>query len=192
MIDDDPVDLDVPDDALQEIKDLAPDLSGQELIYVYWRSLAVPPGESYKRAGYEGRGYRVMDRRPAIRQAMVDLQEQLEPDYKVTRKRVQGVILEAIEMARRKDQPKVMIEGAVALAEIGGVKAPTKLQIQQHTVQENVLPGAQPRQLQLTQMSRHELEAELGRVRVLPQPVARVEVSASSVDAIDAEWEEAK
>jgi hypothetical protein len=119
---------------------------------------------------------------------MVDLQEQLEPEYKVTRKRVQALIIEAIEMARRKDQPKVMIEGAVALAEIGGVKAPIKMQIQQHTLQETVAPG-QPRQLALTQMTREQLELELGRVRVLPA-AERIERRATSDDVVDAQWEE--
>jgi hypothetical protein len=174
----------VPDDALGEIKEVAPGLTGQELIYVYWRSLAVPPKEAYRRAGYEDKNWLVLDRRPAIRKAMENIQELLEPEYRVSLKRVQAIILEGIEMARRKDQPKVMIEGAVALAGVAGIAAPQKLQIQQHTVTENRGTQAQPAPLQLAQLPREQLEALLGRQRVLPPPVK------VAVEVVEAEWSE--
>lgn len=177
--------LAVPDDALVEIRDLAPDLSSQELLYVYWRSLAIPPAESYRRAGLEGKNWRTLERRPAIRKAMEDLQEQIEPDYKVTRKRVQAIILEGIEIARRRDQPKVMIEGALALADIGGLKAPQRLQIQQqqHITHESG-SRPQPAQLALAQLSRSDLEMRLGKIRTLP--VTRV----VKEDVVEAEFTE--
>lgn len=164
----------VPDDALAEIKDIAPTLSAQELLYVYWRSLAVPPAESHRRAGFDGKQWRTLERRPVIRKAMEDLQEQIEPEYKVTRKRVQAIILEGIEVARRRDNAKTMIEGAVALANIGGLMAPTRMQIQQQQHIMHEKEGEQPPQLLLSRLSKSELELKLGRQRVLPAPVREV------------------
>ena len=163
-------DLDIPDDALQEIADVAPDVDLRERMYLYWRSLAVPPSESYRRAGYSGSGWRAIETRPRIRKALADLQEALEPVYKITRERVQAVILEGIEMARRKDQAKVMIEGAVALANIAGVSAPTKMQIQQETHMVQEIRHEQPAQLALSRLPREELERLLQVQRTLPAP----------------------
>ena len=175
----------VPDDALTEIRDVAPDLTGQELIYVYWRSLAIPPAEAYRRAGFEGKNWRTLEHRPAIRKAMEGIQELLEPEYRVTLKRVQNIILEGIEIARRRDNPKVMIEGAVALADIGGLRAPTRVQVQQHTVVENQtrqFPG-QPAPLALAKLPRDQLERLLGKQRVLPMPTPTPAV-------LEGEWSE--
>lgn len=167
-----------PDDALFEIRQAAPDLTQQELIYAYWRSLAIPPAESFRRAGYESGNYRALESRPKIRQALVALQEAMEPEYKVTRARVQAIILEAIEVARRKDQAKTMIEGATALASIAGLNAPQKLRIEHSGTQAVVASVAQPAQ-QLRHLTRAELEAKINRPRLLPSPS----------DVVDAEFE---
>jgi hypothetical protein len=159
--------FEVPDDALQEIAELAPNLTRGERLYVYWRTMAQPPVEAAKRAKLSG-GWRKTETRPAVRKALQDLQEVLSPSYRVTRERVQGLIMEGIEIARRKDQAKIIIEGAVALANIAGVAAPQKMQIQSHTRHEEVTPNARPR---LEHLPRDELERMIGvnrRLTTLP------------------------
>jgi hypothetical protein len=163
-------DLAVPDDALQEIADLAADLNERERLYVYWRSLAVPPLEAYKRAGYAGNSWRQLETRPIIRTAMEELQEHIEPEYRITRKRVQGIILEGIEVARRKDQAKTMIEGAVALAGIAGLNAPQRVQIDQRIQSIHSSAVEQPTQLRLVRQTRTDLERMVGLTRTLPTP----------------------
>jgi hypothetical protein len=159
-----------PDDALVEIRELIPGIAGQDMIYVYWRSLAIPPREACKRAGMDPDKWRSVETRPTIRQAIEELNEAMEPDYKVTRKRVQAIILEGIEIARRKDQAKTMIEGAVALAGIAGLNAPQRLQIEQRT--QHVHSGDSRVQTgrSLAHLPRSELEAILKKQRTLPPP----------------------
>jgi hypothetical protein len=159
-----------PDDALAEIKSIVPDISGSELIYVYWRSLATPPREACKRAGLNADNWKSFEARPTIRKAIEELNEALEPEYKVTRKRVTAIILEGIEIARRKDQAKTMIEGAVALAALGGLNAPQRLQIQQQTHHVSGSAERAREGLALSHLPRSELEAMLNKQRTLPSP----------------------
>jgi hypothetical protein len=168
-----------PDDALAEVKQCAPGLTQQELFYVYWRSLAIPPAESYRRAGFDTGTYRTLETRPKIREAMAALQEAIEPEYKVTRNRVQAIILEAIEVARRKDNPKTMIEGAVALANIAGLNQPTKLKIEHSTDPTQVAAAASVHPLSLRHLTRGELEAKVNKQRLLPH----------SAEPVDAQFE---
>lgn len=158
----------IPDDALEEIACIAPKLNIKERAYIYWRSLATPPIESMKRAGYKGKNWRMLETRPVIRTAMQDLQEQLAPEYRITRERVVGLIMEGIDIARRKDQSKNIIDGAVALANISGVGAAQKLQVQQHTTtvtQQEQTPKA------LRHTPKEGLEKLVGVERVIPGKV---------------------
>jgi hypothetical protein len=154
--------LEVPDDALHEIAELAPKLSAKERLYVYWRSMAQPPAEAAKRAGVSN--WRATESRPIVRQALQDLQEALSPSYRITRERVLGLIMEGIDVARRKDQAKIIIEGAVALANIAGVAAPIKQQIHQYTQVEQIQSSEQPR---LAHLPKEELERMVGIQRRL-------------------------
>ena len=109
-----------------------------------------------------------METRPIIRQAVERLNEALEPEYQITRKRVVAIMLEGIEIARRKDQAKTMIEGAVALANLAGMNAPQRLQVQQQIEHTHNRPTAGTEALMLSRLPRHELEALLDKKRVLP------------------------
>jgi hypothetical protein len=82
--------VDIPDDALLEIATLAPELTEQERKYLYWRSIGEPPGRAFEKAGYAGTNWRVVETRPRVREALMDLNERLEPNYRVTQKSIIG------------------------------------------------------------------------------------------------------
>jgi hypothetical protein len=168
--------LDIPDDALTEIAEVAPSLTEQERTYVYWRTMAIPPVEAFKRAQYKGSSWRVVETRPKVRTAMADLYERLEPEHRITQKKVVGYLVDALEMARGKEQAKTMVEAAVALANVTGVGAATKVQIDQRT-QFSIEHREETRAL--NRLPRTQLESMIGVTRVLPNP-----------DVLDAEYEE--
>lgn len=160
-------DFTIPRDALAEIFTIEPQLSDKEAAFVYWRAMAVPPLEAYKRAGYSGGGWRTVETRPIIREVLITLQEQLEPKFRITREKVIGLLMEGIELARRKEQPKAMIEGALALAGVAGVGAAQKIQVDQRT---QVIPGVsqRPPPKALPQLGKGGLEELVGVRRILP------------------------
>jgi hypothetical protein len=129
----DPEDTTVPDDSMQEIADLNPNLNDKERRYIYWRSMANPPIVAYRKAGFSGSAWRQVETRPKIRETLADLHEKLEPEYRVSLQKVVGMIMSGYEMAQLKGQPKVMVEAATALANITGLAAAQKVQIDQRT-----------------------------------------------------------
>ena len=157
--------LDIPDDALTEIARLSPNLTSQERKYIYWRSVANPPALAYSKAGYTGSSWRMVETRPKIREALITLNEELEPDYRVTQKTVVGILMEAVDMARTKEQPKVMVEAAKELAAVTGVGAAAKIQIDQRT---EVMLTAREESKALRHMPRWGLEDMVGVQRALP------------------------
>ena len=159
-----------PDDAIAEIAETAPELTKQERLYVYWRTLALPPGAAYKKAGYTGTNWRSVETRPKVRNALQDMNEKLEPEYRITQKKVIGILMEGIEIARRESKAKIMIEGAVALANVAGVMSATKIAIQSenrhaHRIEQQSETKA------LQHLPRTSLEGMVGINRVLPAPV---------------------
>jgi hypothetical protein len=166
--------LDIPDDALSEIAETAPSLSEQERRYVYWRMVGSPPLDAFKKASYTGTNWRVVDTRPRVRNAIADMHERIEPDWRVTQKTVVGILFEAVDIARRKDQAGNLIEAATALANITGVAAASKMQIQQDT---RISIEHRQEVQALKHMPRTQLEQLVGVNRMLPQ-------------TIDAEYEE--
>lgn len=161
-------DLDIPDDALAEIATLAPELTEQERRFVYWRSVGDPPGMAFQKAGYAGTGWRMVESRPRVREALLELNEKLEPEYRVTQKTVVGILMEAVSMARIKDQPKTMVEAARELAAVTGVGAATRVEVKQdisHRV------AAREELQALRHLPRGMLEEVVGIQRILP-PVA--------------------
>lgn len=158
----------IPDDAIQEIAEIAPTLTVQERKYVYWRSIALPPTAAFAKAGYSGTNWRTVETRPKIREALQDLNERTSSEYRVTQQTVIGLIMDGIEIARRKDQAKTIIEGAVALANITGVAAATKYQISQRT-ELNVNKTIEHKALQ--HLPRNSLEHLAGVQRALPSTV---------------------
>lgn len=156
----------IPDDCLVEIAELGPDLTAQERKYVYWRSIGSSPGDAYKRAGYTGSNPRSIETRPKVRRTLQDLNERLEPEYRVTQQKVIGLIMEGIDIARRKDQAKTIIEGAVALAGVAGVAAATKIQVDSRTTG---LIQHEHRALQ--HLPRTGLEQIVGIQRALQAPI---------------------
>lgn len=169
-----------PDDAIAEIADVAPDLTEQERKYVYWRSIAVPPAAAHAKAGYSGTNWRAVETRPRIRTALQDLNERVSPQYRVTQQTVIGLLMEGIEIARMKDQAKTMIEGAVALANITGVAAATKYQVDQRTLLEVNRPNEGPKALR--HLPRNNLEALVGVQRTLPSHVIEAEFEVVSAE----------
>lgn len=165
--------LDIPDDALAEIAEVAPSLTEQERRYVYWRIVGSPPLDAFKKAAYTGTNWRVVDSRPRVREAIADMHEKIEPEWRVTQKTVVGILFEAVDIARRKDQAGNLIEAATALANITGVAAASKMQIQQDT---RISIEHKQEVQALKHMPRGELESIVGVNRMLPQ-------------AIDAEYE---
>lgn len=130
----DPADMDIPDDSMQEIKDLNPKLSDQERRYIYWRSMANPPIVAYRKAGYSGSSWRAVETRPRIRETLALLHEKLEPEYRVSLQKIIGMVMSGYDMASLKGQPKVMVEAALALANITGIMAAQKVQVDQRTL----------------------------------------------------------
>lgn len=161
-------DLDIPDDALAEIAEIEPSLTNQERKYIYWRSLANPPLVAFKKAQYSGSSWRQVETRPKIREALMSLNERLEPQYRVTQQKVVGILMEAVEMARMKGQAKVLVEAATALANISGVAAATKYRIDQNT-QVSIHNRAEEIKA-LQHLPRHQLEGIVGIQRALPSP----------------------
>lgn len=155
----------IPDDALTEIAEIAPSLSEQERQYVYWRSIAYPPAKAFALANYKGSAWRTVETRPKIRTALADLNERLEPEYRVTRQTVVGILMEAVEIARRKDQPKILVEAAKELAEVTGVKAAAKLQIDQRLLTGQIV---QEETKALRHLPIKTLEEFVGIERILP------------------------
>jgi hypothetical protein len=159
-------DLAIPDDALQDLVPATPELNDAERMYAYWRTLAVPPREAGRRSGFNSpQQVHSLEHSVRMRQALARMQESLEVEYRVTRSRVQAIILEAIEMARRRDQAKVMIEGARALAEISGMNAPMRLQIDSRA---GVEPTNATAGVILASASQGHLESLVGVRRALP------------------------
>ena len=158
-------DLDIPDDALAEIATLAPELTEQERRFIYWRSIGEPPGMAFQKAGYAGTGWRMVESRPRVREALLELNEKLEPEYRVTQKTVVGILMEAVSMARIKDQPKTMVEAARELAAVTGVGAATRVEVKQdisHRV------AAREELQALRHLPRGMLEEVVGIQRILP------------------------
>jgi hypothetical protein len=166
----DELNRDIPDDALSEIAEVAPDLTLQERRYVYWRVVGSTPLDAYKKSGYTGTTWRTVDTRPRVRDALASMHERIEPEWRVTQKTVVGILFEAIDIARRKDQAGNLIEAATALANITGVGAASKLQIQQDT-QINITNSQQS----LRHVPRAELEDMLDIKRVLPYEIRVLE-----------------
>lgn len=161
-------DLDIPDDALAEIATLAPELTEQERRFIYWRSIGDPPGMAFQKAGYAGTGWRMVESRPRVREALLELNEKLEPEYRVTQKSIIGILMEAVEIARRRDNAKVMVEAAHELGAITGVGAATKIEVRQdisHRI------AAREELQALKHLPRGMLEEVVGIQRILP-PVA--------------------
>ena len=157
---------DIPDECLAEIAEIDPKLNLQERKYVYWRSIANPPLVALKKAGYKSTNWRSIETRPKIREALANLNEKLEPEYRVTQKRVVNMLLEGYELAKIRSNPKSMIDAAVALANITGVAAAAKIQIDQHT--QIALHTQREEVRALQQLPRTSLEDLAGVERKLP------------------------
>jgi len=158
-------DLDIPDDALAEIATLAPELTEQERRFIYWRSIGDPPGMAFQKAGYAGTNWRLVETRKRVRDALMDLNEKLEPEYRVTQKSIIGILMEAVEIARRRDNAKVMVEAAHELGAITGVGAATKIEVRQdisHRI------AAREELQALRHLPRGMLEEVVGIQRILP------------------------
>lgn len=156
----------VPDDCIAEIAEIGPELTAQERKYVYWRSIGSSPADAHRRAGYAGANPRAVETRPKVRRALQDLNERLEPEYRVTQQKVVGLIMEGIDIARRKDQAKTIIEGAVALAGVAGVAAATKIQVDSRTT-----GFVQHEHRALQHLPRTGLEQMVGIQRALQAPI---------------------
>jgi hypothetical protein len=163
---------DIPDDALAEIARLSPNLNSQERKYIYWRSVANPPALAFSKAGYTGSSWRMVETRPKIREALIALNEELEPAYRVTQKTVVGILMEAVDMARMKEQPKVMVEAAKELAAVTGVGEAAKIQIDQRT---EIQLSAREEVKALRHMPRWGLEDLVGVQRALPPSFVEAE-----------------
>jgi len=171
-------DLEIPDDALAEIIGVAPSLNERERRYVYWRMVGTPPLEAFTKSGYSGSTWKAVETRPKIREAIMAMHEKLEPEWRITQKSVVGLLMEAVEMSRRKDQAGNMIEAARALSDITGVGAAAKLQIQQDM---NVSVEHRQEAQMLNQLPAHYLEQMLDIQRALPHS-----------NIVEAEYEEVR
>jgi hypothetical protein len=158
---------DIPDDCIQEIVDINPSLTEQERKYVYWRSMANPPIVAYRKAGYSGGSWKPVEHRPKIRETLAALHEKLEPEYRVSLQKIIGMVMDGYSMAELKGQPKVMVEAALALANITGIMAAQKVQIDQRT-QLAVQQAPQESVKALQHLPRASLEELAGVNRQLP------------------------
>lgn len=171
-----------PDDAMQEIKDTCPTLTIQECIYVYWRIVGEASVNAFKKAGYAGSSWKAVETRPKIREAIAVMLEKIVPEHRVTRNTVVDILLEAVSIAREKSQAHNLVNAAVALADVTGVAAAAKIEVQQNvSVQGKIEHTASAERKMLQQLPRSELETLLQLSRTLP-----------SQEVIDAEYEEIK
>ena len=176
MSDEKNLDLDIPDDALTEIQELAPHLTDKEVRYVYWRSMANPPLQAFRKAGYEGSVWRAVETRPKIRTALQDLNDRLEPSYRIDRQKIIGILMEAVELARIKEQPKVLVEAARELADITGERAAARFEIDsKFKAQISVNKTEVVQQKALQHLPYDQLEALVGVHRTLPAQIIEAE-----------------
>jgi hypothetical protein len=172
----------IPDDAMEELVTLLPDITDKERKYVYWRSIGVPPKVALERAGYASTNSGTkMDVRPSIRRSLALLHEQLEPEHRISQKKVVSILMEAIDLARIKGQPANMILGAAELAKIAGLFAPQVFEVNSNVKQ---LTARIDNPKALMHMSKAELESMAGVQRCLPSPPARLE------QVLEAEFED--
>lgn len=160
----------IPDDTMQELVEIAPELSVLERKYIYWRSLGNPPKVAMTNAGYKSTANASqLDVRPKIRHALSKLSEELAPEFRVTRKIVMGMLFEAADIARRKDQAQNLITAAVEMARIQGVDAPQRFMIDSRT---QAIPAPEKDSMKsLEHLSKAELEARAGIIRRLPSAI---------------------
>lgn len=171
-----------PDDAMQEISEACPQLTSQEQIYTYWRIIGEPAVNAFKKAGYAGSSWKVVETRPKIREAIATMLEKTRPEHRVTRNTVVDILLEAVEISRKKDQAHNLIAAATALADVTGVAAAAKIEVQQNVnVQGRIEHTATAERRMLEQLPKTDLERLLELSRTLP-----------SQEVIDAEYEEVK
>jgi hypothetical protein len=174
-------DLEIPDDALTEILETCPTLSEQQSRYIYWRITGHNAVTAFRRAGYSGSNWRQVETRPAMREALGKMLEKVETEHRVTKNTIVGVILEGIEVARRKDQAHNLILGGRTLAEIYGVMAEQKINI----TQQSQIDVNHTHEVKLmASLDRSQLERLLDLERVLP--------TTKQLEYIDAEYQEVK
>lgn len=172
--------LDIPDESLTEIAEHCPTLNDQERRYVYHRISGNNPVNSYKAAGYKGSSWKSVETRPKIREAIAKMVEVVEPEHRITQKTIIGILMEATEIARTKEQPHNLIAAARTLAEVTGHMAAQKVEMQQK-IESNVNHKHEVKALM--QFDKGILEQFLNITRTLPSP---------EKVAIDAEFEEVK
>jgi phage terminase small subunit len=170
--------LDIPDESLQEITEHCPQLTEQEKRYVYFRITGSNAVQSFSKAGYKGSTWKTVELRPKIREAIATMVEVTSPDHRVSQKTVVGILMEAVEVARRKDQAHNLITAARNLSDILGHTASQKIEMNQR-IDSKV---EHEHTLSLKHFDKTMLERFLELDRLLP----------SKVDVIEGEYSEVK
>jgi hypothetical protein len=171
--------LDIPDESLTEIAEHCPTLNDQERRYVYHRISGSNPVNAYRAAGYKGSSWKSVETRPKMREAIAKMVEIVEPEHRITQKTIIGILMEATEIARGRDQAHNMIAAARTLAEVTGNLAASKIEMQQKIESKTT----HTHQLKMPDISKELLERFLSLDRVLPNPAKAV---------IEGEYEEVK
>ena len=171
--------LDIPDESLTEIQKHCPELNDQERRYVFHRISGSNPVNAYRAANYKGSSWKSVEIRPKIREAIAKMIEVVEPEHRITQKTIIGILMEATEIARRRDQSHNLITAARTLAEVTGHLAAQKVEMNQR-IESNT---THTHQLKLPQLSKEVLEQFLEINRVLPNPEKSI---------IEGEYEEVK
>lgn len=159
----------IPDEALTEIQEHCPKLDDKQRRYVYWRIIGVPPTVAFARAGYAGSSWKFVESGEKVREAIKTMLEATEIEHNVTQKTVVGILMEAIDVARQKNQAGNMIEGAKALSDILGITAAQKIQINQQSTVSHTHEVKTVQQLDKTQLERLlEIDRMLTQIPQLP------------------------
>lgn len=87
--------------------------------------------DAHKRAGYKPSesGLTKLKKNPWIQEQLQNMVEHVVQRGRVTRNKVEGIVLEAVDIARMKAEPGDMIRGASELNKMHGYYAPEKKEI---------------------------------------------------------------
>lgn len=87
--------------------------------------------QAYRRAGYSGQTSNIstVTKDPWVMEQIAKQTQHIVSQARVTREQVEGIVLEAVDIARLKAEPGDMIRGAAELSKMNGFYAPEKKEL---------------------------------------------------------------
>ena len=163
-------------------------LTELQLQYVHWRGLGLNPKAAARRAGYNTSGGTVagtvvarLESSKKIRLGIERMQDAARLRYKVDQDMVVAGIFEGINTAREQADAKAMIDGWAKIAQITGVQAPKRQEIEVKQVTADTL----------AHIPDHELLKHMGKDRVLSSVIDAEFVELDRPDLVPMEGNDA-